>query len=85
MATAEFSKLRKTQEYWNGLPIPSPVDFPDPGIEPGSPTLQADSLPTDYHASPLRKLSFTGQLLEIHITSCFLCCLFVCFFCYTGS
>ena len=30
-----FSK----QEYWNGLPFPSPEDLPNPGIEPGSPTL----------------------------------------------
>ena len=34
------------QEYWNGLPFPSPGDLPDPGIEPGSPALQADSLPS---------------------------------------
>ena len=34
------------QEYWSGLPYPSPGDLPDPGIEPGSPALQADSLPT---------------------------------------
>ena len=32
------------QEYWSGLPIPSPEDLPNPGIKPGSPTLQADSL-----------------------------------------
>ena len=32
------------QEYWSGLPFPSPGDLPNPGIEPGSPTLQADSL-----------------------------------------
>ena len=32
------------QEYWNGLPFPSPGDLPDPGIEPRSPTLQADAL-----------------------------------------
>ena len=32
------------QEYWSGLPFPSPGDIPDPGIEPGSPALQADSL-----------------------------------------
>ena len=31
------------QEYWNGLPFPSP-DLPDPGMEPGSPALQADAL-----------------------------------------
>ena len=35
------------QEYWSGLPFPSPGDLPDPGIEPGSPTLQADSLLTE--------------------------------------
>ena len=32
------------QEYWNGVPFPSLEDLPDPGIKPGSPTLQADSL-----------------------------------------
>ena len=35
------------QEYWSGSPFPSPGDLPDPGIEPGSPALQADSLPTE--------------------------------------
>ena len=35
------------QEYWSGLPFLSPGDLPDPGIEPWSPTLQADSLPTE--------------------------------------
>ena len=34
----EFSR----QEYWSGLPFPFPGDLPDPGIEPGSPALQAD-------------------------------------------
>ena len=34
------------QEYWSGLPFPSP-DLPNPGIEPGSPTLQADALPSE--------------------------------------
>ena len=33
------------QEYWSGLPFPSPGNLPDPGIKPGSPALQADSLP----------------------------------------
>ena len=32
------------QEYWSGLSFPSPGDLPDPGIEPGSPALQADTL-----------------------------------------
>ena len=35
------------QEYWSGLPFPSPEDLPNPGIESGSPTLQADSLPSE--------------------------------------
>ena len=35
------------QEYWSGLPFPSPGDLPHPGIEPGTPALQADSLPSD--------------------------------------
>ena len=33
------------QEYWSGLPFPSPGDLPDPGIKPRTPALQADSLP----------------------------------------
>ena len=32
------------QECWSGVPFPSPGDLPDPGIEPGSPVLQADAL-----------------------------------------
>ena len=39
----EFSR----QEYWSGLPFPSPGDLSDPGIEPGSPALQADALPSE--------------------------------------
>ena len=45
----EFSR----QEYWSGVPFPSPGDLPDPGNEPGSPTLQADSSltkPPEKHA-----------------------------------
>ena len=36
----EFSR----QEYWSGLPFPSPEDLPNPGMEPGSPAFQADTL-----------------------------------------
>ena len=36
-----------SQEYWSGLPFPSSGDLPDPQIEPGSPALQADSLPSE--------------------------------------
>ena len=35
------------QEYWSGLPFPSPGDLPEPGIEPGSPTFQADALTSE--------------------------------------
>ena len=35
------------QKYWSGLPFPSPGDLPDPGIEPRSPTLQADALTSE--------------------------------------
>ena len=35
------------QEDWSGLPLPSPGDLPDPGIEPGSPALQADALQSE--------------------------------------
>ena len=44
----EFSR----QEYWGGLPFPSPGDLPNPGIEPGSPALQADALPYEPPGKP---------------------------------
>ena len=40
------------QEYWGGLLFPSLVNLPDPGIEHGSPALQADSLPTELPGKP---------------------------------
>ena len=41
------------QEYCSGLPLPSPGDLPDPGIEPRSPALQADTLPSEPPGFPL--------------------------------
>ena len=38
--------------YWSGLPFPSPGDLPNPRIEPWSPALQADSLPTELQGKP---------------------------------
>ena len=35
------------QEYWSGVPLPSPGDLPDPGIEPRSPALRIDALPSE--------------------------------------
>ena len=40
------------QEYWSGLPFPSPEDLPEPGIEPGSPALQTDALPSELLGKP---------------------------------
>ena len=40
------------QEYWNGLPFPSSGDLPDPGIEPASPALHADSLLSEPPGKP---------------------------------
>ena len=44
----EFSR----QEYWSGLPFPSPGDLPKPGIKPGSPALQADGLTSEPPGKP---------------------------------
>ena len=44
------------QEYWSGLPFPSPGDLTDPGIEPGSPTSQADALPSEPPGKPMTNL-----------------------------
>ena len=44
----EFSR----QEYWSGLPFPSPGDLPNPGIESGSSTLQVDALPSEPPGKP---------------------------------
>ena len=40
------------QEYWSGLPFPSPGDLPNTKIKPASPALQADSLPLSNQGSP---------------------------------
>ena len=40
------------QEYWSGLPFPSPGDLPHPGIEPGSPALEGDALPAEPAGKP---------------------------------
>ena len=55
----EFSR----QEYWSGLPFPSPGDLPNPGIEPGSPALQADSLPTEPPGKPLEGVIFNPKTI----------------------
>ena len=49
---ASLSMGFSRQEYWSGLPFPSPEDLPNPGIKPRSPALQADSLPFELQGSP---------------------------------
>ena len=49
---APLSKGFSRQEYWSKLPCPPPGDLPNLGIEPKSPTLQADSLPTEPPGKP---------------------------------
>ena len=64
---APLSKGFSRQEYWSGQPFPSPVDLPDPGIEPRFPLLQVDSLPSEPPGKP--KIRFrrhqTGFLLKL--------------------
>ena len=43
------------QEYWSGLPFPSPGDLPDPGIEPRSPALEADALTSEPPGKPIQE------------------------------
>ena len=58
------------QEYWNGLPFPPPGDLSNPMIEPRSPTLQADSLPSDPLGKPMYRhqfiLSVVSNSLQPH-------------------
>ena len=44
---APLSMRFSRQEYWSGLPFPSPGNLPNPETEPGPPTLQPDSLPSE--------------------------------------
>ena len=53
----EFSR----PENWSGPPFPSPGELPDPEIEPGSPALQADSLPAEL---PVRRLTMSLNIIN---------------------
>ena len=58
----EFSR----QEYWSGLPFPFPVDLVDPGIEPRSPALQADSLLATREAqTPSKRIILKGGSIRV--------------------
>ena len=57
----EFSR----QEYWSGLPFPSPGDLPDPGMEPGSPKLRADALSSEPLGNPIIKDNMSSNLTQL--------------------
>ena len=52
------------KEYWSGLPFPSPGDLPDPGIKPGSPAMQADTLPS-YPSIKMKKNIMANLYKEV--------------------
>ena len=55
------------QEYWSGLPFPSPGDLPDPGIEPRSTTLQTDTLPSEPHSITIVISSWIDHLIIMQL------------------
>ena len=59
----EFSRPK----FWSGYPFPSPGDLANPGMEPRSPTLQADSLPAEPQGKP--KNAGVGSLSLLHGSS----------------
>ena len=58
------------QEYWSGLPGSPPGDLPKPGIEPRSPALQADSLPSEPPGKHLGSASMATILTEVYLENC---------------
>ena len=63
------------QEYWSGLPFPSPRDLPDPGIEPKSPALQEDSSPSELTGKLVNSIVVSSSILR----TCLLVFIFVFF------
>ena len=58
------------QEYWSGLPFPSPWDLPDLGIKPRSPALQADSLPSELPGKPQTYHNIKYIIISLFIAQC---------------
>ena len=53
------------QEYWSGLPFPFPGDVPNPRIDPGSPAVQANSLPTELQGKPKTVINLIKKPFKI--------------------
>ena len=70
------------QEYWSGLPFPSPGYLPNPGVKPGSPAFQADALTSEPPGKPSRCLISIYSVIVIKLAFC-LCC--GCCFCLLSS
>ena len=67
---APLSMRFSRQEYWSGLPFPSPGDLPNPGIEPGSPTLEADAL-TSEPPGGSKHIKMYFYIFRIYATYCY--------------
>ena len=64
---APLSMGLSRQEYWSGLPLPSPGDLPNPGTEPRSPALQADALTSALSGKPLLGCNFKNDgMISVH-------------------
>ena len=59
------------QDYWSGLPFPSPGDLPDPGTDPASPAWQVNSLPLNLPARLCVTLSHYQEVREPFVFYCF--------------
>ena len=62
---ASLSMGFSRQEYWSGLPFPSPGDLPDPGIKPRSPALQAGALPSEPLGSTHKIWLYVDELMKM--------------------
>ena len=66
---APLSMEISRQEYWSGLPFPSPGYLPNPGIKPRSSALQADSLPTELLGKPMTNIDSLLKSRDITLST----------------
>ena len=64
---APLSMKFSRQEYWSGLPFPSPRDLTNPGIKPGSPASQTDTLPSSHQGHPKISISSVQSLSRVRL------------------